>query len=293
MSSKKIGCVFTNKSGDTVKVIEYLNADNCTIQFEDGVIITKVSFRRLKYGKFIKPIKREGEEFISNQGYKVKIIEYKSAKNCTVIINDDYICENLVYSNIKKGEVNYPYHLSVLGVGYLGVGVTNKKSLSKWRSMLNRCYNSDYKDTHPTYEKIEVCKEWLNYQNFKKWYEDNYIENFELDKDILVKGNKIYSPETCCFIPQEVNKVFTKTNSKRGQFYIGVHYNKKENKYVARVNKSSQKIYVGIFNTPEEAFQAYKTAKEGYIKEVADKWKGKITEQVYEAMYNYQVEIID
>ena len=293
MASKKIGCVFTNKSGDIIKVIEYLDADNCTIQFEDGVTVTKASFRRLKYGKFTKPIKREGEEFISNQGYKVKIIEYKSAKNCTAIINNDYICENLVYSNIKKGEVDYPYHLSVLGIGYLGVGLTNKKSLSKWRSMLNRCYNSDYKDIHSTYEEIEVCEEWLNYQNFKKWYKENYIENFELDKDILFKGNKIYSPETCCFVPQEINKVFTKTNAKRGQFYIGVHYNKKEDKYVARVNKNGQKFHVGSFDTPEEAFQAYKTEKEAYIKEVADKWKGQITKQVYQAMYNYQVEITD
>lgn len=296
MSSKKVGCIFTNKSGDSVKVIKYLDADNCTIQFEDGTTVEKVSFRRLKYGKFVRPKKREGEEFITNQGYKIKIIEYKSSKNCTAIINDDYVCKNLIYSNIKKGQVDYPYHPSVRGVGYIGVGTVNKKSVSKWRNIFNRHYNSVYKDTHTTYKKIKVSEDWLNYQNFAKWFEENwkpYMDSsWHLDKDILQKGNEIYSAETCAFVPQEINKLFTKTNAKRGQYPIGVV--KSGTRFTSKITKGDNvRVHLGLFNTPEEAFEAYKTAKENYIKEVADKWKGLISDRVYQAMYNYEVEITD
>ena len=112
------------------------------------------------------------------------------------------------------------------------------------------------------------------------------MEGWHLDKDILVKGNKIYSSETCCFVPLEINTIF-KNDRQKG-------YNKTaKGNFIVRVNKLKYRETVGRFNTELEAFQAYKTAKEEYTKEVADKWKGKITEQVYEAMYNYQVEIIN
>ena len=118
------------------------------------------------------------------------------------------------------------------------------------------------------------------------------MNGWELDKDILIKGNKIYSPETCAFVPAEINGIFTKTNSKRGVYPIGVSLHK-EGRFQAKVLKNKKQAYIGLFDTPEEAFQAYKKAKEEYIKEVADKWKDKIDPRVYEAMYNYQVEITD
>ena len=146
-------------------------------------------------------------------------------------------------------------------------------------------------EKQPSYIGCLVDEEWHNFQNFAEWFEDNYVEGWHLDKDILIKGNKIYSPETCCFVPLEINSLFTKSDKIRGEYPIGV--SKKDKKYQANVNKNSGFIFLGAFNTPEEAFQVYKTAKEDYIKEVADKWRGQITEQVYQAMYSYQVEITD
>jgi len=139
-----------------------------------------------------------------------------------------------------------------------------------------------------------VCEEWRNFQNFAKWFEKNYkneiMEKWQLDKDILVKRNKVYSPETCAFVPREINCLFTKTTKVRGNLPIGV--TKEYNKFRAQ-SCSNKKRYLGTFTTPEEAFQSYKKSKEIYIKEIADKWKGLISEQVYEAMYNYKVEIND
>ena len=118
------------------------------------------------------------------------------------------------------------------------------------------------------------------------------MEGWCLDKDILVKGNKVYSPETCCFVPNEINILFTKGNSCRGALPIGVR-KRKNGKYLTQITKNSKNIHIGIFNTPEEAFQAYKVAKEDYIKKMADKWRDKISNRAYQALYNYQVEITD
>ena len=114
-----------------------------------------------------------------------------------------------------------------------------------------------------------------------------------LDKDILVKGSKIYSPETCIFTPQFINTLFIKTNSKRGNFPIGVTYKKDINKYLATVQIKKKHVHIGVFSNQEEAFHAYKQAKEQYIKKVADEYKDKIPQKLYEAMYNWKVEITD
>jgi len=133
------------------------------------------------------------------------------------------------------------------------------------------------------------------FQNVAKWQEVNWKSwmdsSWDLDKDILKKGNKIYSPETCCFVPQEINKLLCKANSIRGKYPIGVK--KSGNRFEAKLYIDNNPIYLDTFNTPEEAFQAYKIAKEAHIKEVADKWKGKITEPTYQALYTYKVEITD
>ena len=114
----------------------------------------------------------------------------------------------------------------------------------------------------------------------------------ELDKDILNKGNKVYSPDTCVYVPQSINSLFTKSDKVRGEYPIGVY--KQKDKYVAQLNKGNGKqIYLGSYSTPEEAFQAYKQAKEEYIKEVANEYKDKIPYRLYEALMNYEVEIDD
>ena len=186
----------------------------------------------------------------------------------------------------------------IYGVGYLGIGLyntQNKKAYSVWMSMLKRCYSKKFQELQPTYKKCFVDEYWHNFQNFAEWFNKSYsseiMTGWQLDKDLLLKGNKIYTSETCCFVPHEINSLFTGRNSKRGVFPIGVSI--KRSKYQANINIGEITKYLGTFNNPEEAFQAYKTAKEKHIKEVADKWKGLISEQVYQAIYNYEVEITD
>ena len=134
-----------------------------------------------------------------------------------------------------------------------------------------------------------------------EWINGNYYEipgeKMCLDKDILCKGNKIYSRETCVFVPQRINLLFTKRDNARGNSPIGTTPNSSGN-YVAQCcDGNGKKIPLGTYSTKEEAFQVYKQYKEKVIKETIDSYKGKIPEPFYsrlrEAMYNYEVEIDD
>lgn len=169
---------------------------------------------------------------------------------------------------------------------------------SKWNNMFIRCYNKKYKEKTPTYEGCEVCEEWRSFDNFLKWFNDpknGYREGYHLDKDLLVHGNKIYSPDTCCFIPQHVNAMMTRGQRIRGKVKsIGVTL--RNGKYVARCNFGHKEAkLIGCFDNEQDAFYAYKRAKEGYIKSLAEDLftKGEITEKVYIALLNFKVKQYD
>ena len=142
-----------------------------------------------------------------------------------------------------------------------------------------------------------MCEEWHNFQNFARWVEENIYfidrDKINLDKDILQKGNKIYSPDTCIFVPQKINTLFCKANKIRGKYPVGVSYSKINEKFQSKISKRNKTIHLGFFNTSEEAFYAYKKEKERYIKEVADDYKPYIPQKLYEAMYRYEIEITD
>lgn len=242
---------------------------------------------------------RIGEKHITNEGYTIEIIECFGNKNCTIQFENKFIVKNIRYVNIVRREIKNLFHKSVYGVGYIGIGkyskINHPKAYTTWTNMLKRCYNKKAKEKKITYKDITVCDYWHNSQNFVEWFEKNWKfymdKNWHLDKDILLKGNKIYSPETCCFVPQEINMLFVKRNSSRGKHPIGVY--KARNKFQSCIGISGKTIGLGSFNTPEEAFQSYKSTKEKHIKEVAEKYKNQITEQTYRALINYQVEITD
>ena len=119
------------------------------------------------------------------------------------------------------------------------------------------------------------------------------MKDWQLDKDILVKGNKVYSAKNCCFVPKEINKLITKANAIRGKLPIGVRLNKRINNYEAYISKNNRFISLGCFKNYIDAFNAYKIEKENYIKEKANKYKGIIDDIVYNVLINNEVEITD
>ena len=255
-------------------------------------------------------IDRVGEKNINNFGSEMVIVEYRTNKDIDVYFPTyDCIVKNQQYGNFKKGKIKCPYERSVYGIGYIGEGEYKAKENGKqtrvydtWHSMLTRCYDEKYQEKYPTYNGCTDCEEWYNFQNFAKWYENNYYEiegeRMCLDKDILIKHNKIYSPETCVFVPQVINKLFVKSDKTRGDSVIGTSL-RKNGKYVAGCQifnpetGKSKKEHLGLYDSQEKAFEIYKYYKEKNIKEVADYYKEQIPNKLYNALYNYKVEITD
>ncbi len=163
--------------------------------------------------------------------------------------------------------------------------------------MLSRCYNDAYKKHRPTYEGCEVSENFKSYEYFYEWCHKQVgfgNQGWHLDKDLLVKGNKVYSEDSCVFIPQEVNSLLIKHEASRGEHLIGVCWCKRDKAFVAQINKNKGKHErLGSFKTEIEAFNAYKIAKEAFVKEQAEKWKDKIDIRAYNALMNYTVEITD
>lgn len=248
---------------------------------------------------------RLGEEKINYQGCTMKIIDSFDNHDVTIMFDDNekHIIKNVYYYNFKKGRVKNPWAKTIVGVGYIGYDyrkqpISSLKSYSSWTHMLSRCY--DEKDKHfEIYggSDVTVSDEWLSFFNYKKWYDENYyeIENDKMvvDKDILVKNNKIYSKDTCMIVPSRINKLFVTEKSTRGNLPIGVFYHSKNSVYIATLTKKNKYKHLGCFDNITEAFNAYKIAKEDYIKEVANEYKNKIPQKLYDAMINYEVEIGD
>jgi len=140
------------------------------------------------------------------------------------------------------------------------------KAYSTWQGMLQRCYDNKLHKRYPTYIGCTICDEWLNFQIFAEWFDKNYKEGCQLDKDLINLGNKIYSPETCQFVSNKINNLF--------------HINKKRNKSGYKTGVSIQngrfraqccglsRRHIGYFNTEEEAHLAYLQAKHKHINEV-------------------------
>ena len=251
---------------------------------------------------------RIGERKIMNCGEECEIVEYKNAKNIIVRFVNTEELVNCTYRQFKIGKVKSRFIPTVCGVGITGLEQTKEngkhvKSYNTWKHMLRRCYSEKYHQKQPTYKDCSVCDEWLFYPNFKEWFNKNYYEinnqRMELDKDILKKGNKVYSPENCVFVPQSINTLFIKKNANRGELPIGVSLNKETNKYQTYCNifdasiRKNKNKNLGSYTTPEEAFNAYKITKEDSIKLVAEYYKDRIPEKLYEAMYKYEVHIDD
>ena len=251
-------------------------------------------------------INRIGEISKNSYGTPMKIIEYQDCHNLIVEFQDkNKFKKESTYRNFKTGRISNPYDKKVCGVGYIGNGkytdVINHNhtiQYSHWLAMLNRCYSKKLHDLSPTYISCSVCEEWHNFQNFAKWFDENYYEiNNEtmcLDKDILIKGNKVYSPDTCIFVPKSINGLFVKNDARRGKYPIGIY----EDRGYLRVSCrdfNNNKIQLGTYplNKEKDAFSVYKKFKEETIKYAADLYKDKIPDKLYDAMYRYQVDITD
>lgn len=303
---ERIGQTTYNKQDIQMKIIKYNNAHDIDVIFEDGYIYRNKSYKEFHNKSISHPNYYKnlyiGETKTNNQGLLMEIIEYNNAKDINVEFEDGIVIEHCRLSHFYDGNIknkNFPflYNRGFLGYGKYKPIIKKEQTIEykKWTSMFRRCYNKKGLIRQPTYQGCEVCKEWYNFQVFAKWYNENLWseECNYLDKDILIKDNKIYSPNTCILVDNKINCLFVTHKKHRGVYPIGVCKENNCNSYRATFGAGN---YLEFFDNPIDAFYGYKNAKEKYFKKIANDYKEKYKNfpiELYNALINYEVSIDD
>lgn len=172
--------------------------------------------------------------------------------------------------NIEQNKKKLIYGFGVNDLGYVVNKQIQKNGIrtwiykcpfyEKWRDMIKRAYSLKFKDKFSTYSDVVICQEWSSASVFKSWMEGQIWVGLQLDKDILLKGNRIYSPETCAFVPSQLNSILNINLAKRSDNPIGVK-KIKNGKFEGRLNDQGSKVYLGTYASPERAHQAWQWAK--------------------------------
>lgn len=262
-----------------------------------GKMMTQEEFqRRMKenFGDeydFSETIYQGGDKYVTYRCYKHGLITTK-AKNLLNKQRCSQCAHTAKLTPVRGWGVNdYDGLVKIDGVFI--------ESYSRWCGILERCLCAKREEKYPAYSDCSVCEEWKYFSNFKEWFdnpENGHIDGYHIDKDLFSNGSKIYSPETCCFLPAEINSALIKNKRIKGEYPTGVQYIKSRNKYKASIKIKNQKIkMLGYFDTVEDASVAYKKEKKEYLKSLTDKYysKGLITERVYNALLNFKIDITD
>lgn len=314
------GSIFKNTKGLKFEIVEYLTSTRIKIRFVDSGYETVSARKEIKNGsirdwvatpllpaaKYIKtgrkrkPAVEVGQILENFYGCKYEVIEVMG-DSCKIKFLDSFGHEKVVLSSDAKRGIRNPYRKSVAGVGYIGEGPYNSVSSSQlfmvWSNMLTRCYDEESLKKNITYVGCSVDDRWHCFQDFAGWCEaqPQFVRNkdWHLDKDILERGNKVYSPDKCSFVPRDINNLFTLRGNERGDYPLGVHRESKSGRYIAQINRDGRRVCLGRFPTPEAAFVIYKEAKESVVKEIAEKYKAELKFEIYTSLINWKVEVTD
>lgn len=162
---------------------------------------------------------------------------------------------------------------------------------STWTRMLDRCYSKTFHKHRPSYIGCSVCKEWHIFSNFKAWMETQDYEGLQLDKDLLIRGNRVYSPESCCFISLQVNSFLLEGSTRRGAYKIGCYLDKRRNKFHASCTNPFKgpgvKEFLGYFSSEDEAHKAWLVKKLELAKLLAHDLDEKLASALVKRYENY------
>lgn len=239
----------------------------------------------------------EGKTFSTNYNGDVMVLKYEGYDKVLVkfILTGNTKYTSVAY--LKNGVICDTEAPSLYGVGFTDTPCKIEPRLhSIWNGMFSRCYNPNYHKKYVSYQDCEVAGDFKYLSKFISWakLQKGYNHTgYQLDKDILIKGNKVYSEDTCCFVPKDLNTLLTHRRKDKGLYPVGVSYKPRINKYIAQISRFKRVDHLGCFETPELAFLAYKKAKEDYIKEAAELYKEQIEPRVYDALLSYEVSIDD
>ena len=240
-----------------------------------------------------------GKVYQTNSGVDCVVVEYRGSTNVKVRFLDKFGYEmNTCLTSLRAGKVKNPFAPKVFGVGYLGEGrhIPSKNGVKspayvQWHSMLRRGYDNDYKDENPSCVQSYVCEEWHCFDTYADWFyqQKGWDKRFQLDKDIKGDGTQKYSPSPCCLVPPIINTMFNDNKFRDNGLPLGVSIDSWSKDFLVVISKWGKLSRVGVYKSSKEAFKAYKSERESYIKEVANEWKEYLDDDVFDIIYNTEV----
>ena len=241
-----------------------------------------------------------GSRYKTNKGFWYTIKQYVSATNITIQFDPDELCPDGYVRKVTKhyilsGVINYPFERSCAGVGYSGIGTDcNDQIQDVWSKMLQRCYTPSSKDSK-AYSGCTVCDEWHSYTNFYQWYSKQmnnglYEKGYQLDKDLIKIGNKIYCPEYCRLVPEKINSFLNNFEDTRSTGTPnGVNWKEKNKKYQVSIkDEYSKNKYLCITDDVAYGYEVYRIEKERIAKKLAEMFTGKVDPDIINALYNFK-----
>lgn len=219
---------------------------------------------------------RVGRKFLHPKYGEYEIVEYYNCEKVLIRFLQTGYEYYTSYNHIQSLEVLDPFYKGKYN-NSRGRKVSDFKAYRSWYNMLHRVNNDK------CYEQVSICEDWLVFANYKDWYDVQYKEDgWHLDKDILSNGGGLYSPETCCFLPASVNTFFEKHKKAKGY-----SFNKRRKKFEAYCRSNGEYVHLGMFETAEEAREAYLDFKKDLLGKIIEPYRDKITDKVYKAMEAY------
>jgi hypothetical protein len=285
----EVGGVYPTSNHGLIEVLSIGSSVSAQVRFVDSGYVAQAELGQIRRGT-VKDWSGVaiGQVFPTLNYGKVEIVSYIDSQNLTVkFINTGNLADTTA-GNLKQGKVMDYYLPVICGVGYIGKGpyssTKHPKIYNGWIKMLTRCYENG--TGHKNYLDKSVKDNWHDFQNFAAWSVqqvgyDN--KGWQLDKDILIKGNTVYSEDTCCYVPARVNSLIIKSDTARGSKADSL------GSYYFSVKEASGTSLTKKFKDREEGRAWYVVNKERIIKEVANEYKNVLDSRVYEALYSWQV----
>lgn len=248
-------------------------------------------------------LKYVGNTYDTNESGPVVVIGYEGYKKVLVKFIDgtETYCRS---GDLLNGEVWNPMQPSKFGRGFFGqgphlhsIGKVTTKEYSTWGGIFYRLFDEKALERKPTYKEVGIVQDWYNFQEYAEWcqWQKGFKnEGWQLDKDLINKGSKEYSPENCCWVPREVNMALISQKKQRGSLPIGVTTaGHRMLKYRAQWCEGSGQQYSPIMTDPMACYEIYKKNKERYMHSLAAKWAGLIDERAEYALSVFEVDIND